>query len=641
MAENDITREENIAYMMVEDLKKEEKEETKENKENRETKAKKPYSRFIISLVAFIVTAVMAVCVGMYIESISSYNVYREMFATAWSDECKILQDRYSIMIIDNRDYLINSLQDSCLKYGVVESKNPNLTNEELSMISRYKVNNFDENFDITRCNVFSTDMTSSKFVQYDMSSIFGYAILRTNDTYLDDYYADVEYEYDEKSDTYVYSEDGVSVALGRDGAEREYIYVVSYVTEPEKTGHGLYGVDDGYGTLTNPDLFIQLWVWLQLAYSLKYVAIVVEIVLCIILLCIGIYWLTNMIRLMVKVVRTLSHIPRTIIMLLLISAITFIGCLFLFDFVIGLNTEGSIFLWFIGNFFIIWPICIYYSYNAQLITEACEKLASGDMNVHINKNGMIGSFRNQADSINTIRDSINMAVEERMKSERLKTELITNVSHDIKTPLTSIINYVDLLGREEFDNPEAREYIDVLSRQSARLKKLIIDLIEASKATTGNVDLEMMPCDAKLILEQVIGEYEEKMAAENLSLVVHMPETSTSIMADSKSLFRVFDNLLVNIQKYSMPGTRAYVDLESRDNKAVFVFRNMSKEPLVEDGSMFMERFYQGDISRNAEGNGLGLAVSKSLTELMGGNIEVLTDGDLFKVIISFDSLK
>lgn len=693
MADNEFTREDNINLEAVDELKdindqnasdetlsdmdkkgKSKKSDKKIFKKaaisdadkTSDKKGKKMRKKIIGSLIASVIIVALMVVIGAYIDKIDSYDIYTKPFATNWQEECEILQARYSIMILDNRDYLINALQNTNLKYGIVESKSDNLTDEELSMLSRYKVHNFDENFNISRCNVFFAELNDDTEISYDMSSIFGYAHLYNNRT--DSYYDYYDYDAfaDEDSDEYVVveTEDG-EIAVEKVGADetysedanpdgtiegdsenaqlsdnndKKYVYVVSYVTEPTQTGRGLYGVDNGYGTITNPDLFIQLWVWLQLGYSLRYVVIVAEVILSIAFLGICLYWMINIVKLLTKAVKAMSYVPRTIVFLIAVSVISFFVFLFSSAF-FDIGEELAILSWLLFNVFIVWPISIYYSYNAKLITDACEKLASGDMDVHVNSTGMIGDFKKQAASINTIRDSINLAVEERMKSERLKTELITNVSHDIKTPLTSIINYVDLLGRQEFDNPEAREYIEVLSRQSARLKKLIIDLIEASKAATGNVELEMMPCDARLILEQVIGEYEEKLSEQNLSLIVHMPEESATIMADSKSLFRIFDNLLVNIQKYSMPGTRAYVDLEHRDDKAIFVFRNMSREPLVEDGSLFMERFYQGDISRNAEGNGLGLAVSKSLTELMGGSIEVITDGDLFKVVISFDS--
>jgi len=228
-------------------------------------------------------------------------------------------------------------------------------------------------------------------------------------------------------------------------------------------------------------------------------------------------------------------------------------------------------------------------------------------------------------------------AVNERMKSERMKTELITNVSHDIKTPLTSIINYTDLIAKENCDNEKVREYSVVLLRQSERLKKLIDDLVEASKASTGNLDIHLTPCDATVFVTQAAGEYAERLAAAQLQLVTKMPENAVSIMADGRRLGRVFDNLMNNICKYSQSGTRVYLTLEDHGGEAVFSFKNTSREELNISEDELMERFVRGDSSRNTEGSGLGLSIAKSLTELQGGSIAVTVDGDLFKVVLHF----
>jgi signal transduction histidine kinase len=223
------------------------------------------------------------------------------------------------------------------------------------------------------------------------------------------------------------------------------------------------------------------------------------------------------------------------------------------------------------------------------------------------------------------------------MKSERFKTELITNVSHDIKTPLTSIINYVDLLGKEPLDNPTAQEYLEILNHQSARLKKLIEDLIEASKASTGNLPVHPELCDATVMLTQVVGEFKERAEANSLDIVVDSPEPPINIMADGRHLWRVIDNLMSNICKYALPGTRVYIDLERRDGMVVMTFRNISRDRLNISSDELMARFVRGDSSRNTEGNGLGLSIARSLTELMEGDLEIRIDGDLFKAILRF----
>ena len=228
-------------------------------------------------------------------------------------------------------------------------------------------------------------------------------------------------------------------------------------------------------------------------------------------------------------------------------------------------------------------------------------------------------------------------AISERIKSERMKTELITNVSHDIKTPLTSIINYVDLLQKEQIENDKAKEYLEVLDRQAKRLKKLIEDLIEASKAATGNIKFQMESVNARMILNQSIGEFEERLAGNQITLVSNVPEEDVYVWADNRYLWRVFDNLMNNIVKYAQPGTRAYVDMTQSEGTITFTFRNTSKNELNISADELMERFVRGDASRNTEGNGLGLSIARSLTESMDGKMDLAIDGDLFKVILTF----
>ena len=226
------------------------------------------------------------------------------------------------------------------------------------------------------------------------------------------------------------------------------------------------------------------------------------------------------------------------------------------------------------------------------------------------------------------------------MKSERMRTELITNVSHDIKTPLTSIINYVDLLKKEGVDSENAPEYLEVIDRQSARLRKLTEDLIEASKASTGNITVNAERTDVNVLLSQANGEYQSKLAARDITTVLSLSETSLFILADGRLLWRVFDNLLGNINKYAQSGTRVYLSSEhDRDGKVRITFRNISHAPLNISGDELMERFVRGDASRNTEGSGLGLSIARSLVELQGGTFDIEIDGDLFKAILTFPS--
>ncbi|MCI9598413.1 MAG: sensor histidine kinase [Firmicutes bacterium] len=300
----------------------------------------------------------------------------------------------------------------------------------------------------------------------------------------------------------------------------------------------------------------------------------------------------------------------------------------------------GAVLLWLLEAIAV--SICvIHVALVLKRLKEGGKRLAEGDLSYQIDKKGMWFDFAEHADDLNSIGKGMSKAIEERMKSEHFKAELITNVSHDIKTPLTSIINYVDFLKKEEIDNEKAQAYIEVLDRQSRRLKKLTEDLVDASKAATGNVPMQLAPCQIGVLMEQTMGEYKEKAEASDLRFIIKMPDEELRIMADGRRLWRVFDNLLGNICKYSQPGTRVYLDLKKMDGKAVIMYRNTSKYELNISEEELMERFVRGDSSRHTEGSGLGLSIARNLVELQGGNFQISIDGDLFKVIIRFDLLQ
>lgn len=263
--------------------------------------------------------------------------------------------------------------------------------------------------------------------------------------------------------------------------------------------------------------------------------------------------------------------------------------------------------------------------------------LAAGDLSYQVDTSRMVLDFKSHGEDLNHIAQGMAAAVEERMRSERMKTELITNVSHDIKTPLTSIINYADLIGQEPKDSDKIPEYAAVLTRQSERLKRLIEDLVEASKASTGNLEVNLAPCQPGVLLTQAAGEYEQKLKDAGLDLVTRQPETAVTILADGRRLWRVFDNLMNNICKYAQRGTRVYLTLEERDGQAVISFKNTSRAPLDIPAEELLERFVRGDAARTGEGNGLGLSIAKSLTELQQGTLDLTVDGDLFKVVLKF----
>lgn len=276
-------------------------------------------------------------------------------------------------------------------------------------------------------------------------------------------------------------------------------------------------------------------------------------------------------------------------------------------------------------------------------LKDGAKKIADGETDYKIDTTHMLPEFAAHGETLNCIQDSVRVAVAERMKSERMKTELITNVSHDIKTPLTSIINYVDILSKEGDLSDKEAEYLAVLQRQSARLKKLIEDLIEASKASTGNLEVHMEPTDVEMLLEQALGEFEERLAACKLQPVVtnyltkkYGAQADCHVMADGRHLWRVFDNLIGNIIKYAQPNSRVYIDIDEEEQGEIAVtFKNISKEPLNISGDELKERFVRGDRSRNTEGNGLGLSIAQSLMELQNGKVEIMIDGDLFKVVL------
>lgn len=320
----------------------------------------------------------------------------------------------------------------------------------------------------------------------------------------------------------------------------------------------------------------------------------------------------------------------KVILVMLVLAFFEGIGVLMFF------NSDIALLLWLLEKL-VLYPLVLWYCVQLNQLKNGTEKIAGGEPGYQISTKRMTGIFKEQGEQINHISDGMTHAIEERMKSERFKTELITNVSHDIKTPLTSIINYVDLLEKEELHNETAQEYLEVLERQSSRLKKLIEDLIEASKASTGNLPVHLERLEAGIFMTQTVGEFEEKTKAAGLDLVIEKPETPVYIMADSRHFWRVIDNLMNNICKYAQNGTRVYINLEVKEAQVSITFRNTSKYPLNISSDELMERFVRGDASRNTEGSGLGLSIANSLMDLMGGTFRLYVDGDLFKVVLGF----
>ncbi len=297
---------------------------------------------------------------------------------------------------------------------------------------------------------------------------------------------------------------------------------------------------------------------------------------------------------------------------------------------------EAALPLWITKSVLIL-PVIIYSSLMLRKLQKGGKALARGDISYRIDTRGMLWDFRRHGEDLNSISSGMALAVEERLKSERMKTELITNVSHDIKTPITSIINYSSLITNEECSCEKHREYSEVLVRKSEHLKRLLDDLVEASKATTGNLEICPEPCDATVLISQAVGEYVERCRDADLELICDTPSAPIMIMADQRRIWRIFENLLSNACKYSLPNSRIYLSVEKANGYAIFNIKNTSLSPLNISPDELTQRFVRGDSSRTTEGNGLGLSIAKSLTELQGGTMDITIDGDLFKVTLTF----
>lgn len=280
--------------------------------------------------------------------------------------------------------------------------------------------------------------------------------------------------------------------------------------------------------------------------------------------------------------------------------------------------------------------VVIYCGYCYGIIRKGIQRMNAGDLDEKIETKYLIGSFKTIAEELNRLADVVTVAAEKQMKSERMKTELITNVSHDIKTPLTSVINYVDLLQQPHTEE-EGEAYLEVLSRQSLRLKKLVEDLMDMSKASSGNMAVNITTVDAVETVNQALGEFADKLDAAQLTPVFRTPDSQLHMQADGRLTWRVLSNLLSNVVKYALPGTRVYVDLLRLNKSVVLSVKNISREELNISAEELTERFVRGDTSRNTEGSGLGLNIAQSLMRLQHGNMELTVDGDLFKVTLTF----
>ena len=331
-----------------------------------------------------------------------------------------------------------------------------------------------------------------------------------------------------------------------------------------------------------------------------------------------------------------LNNIPfiwKTVVVIVTLSFIE-LFCLLAF-------TRSLILAFWLIEKLIVTPIVLLIAINIYTIKSGVDRIAEGDIEYKMDTRYLLWDFRKYGESLNNISSSMHRVVDQRMKSERMKTELITNVSHDIKTPLTSIVTYVDLLKNSDNLPDELSDYVDVLDRNGKKLTKLVNDLVDASQASQGSIKVNMQPGDAGIMFTQAAAEYDERFKSAGLTPVVTVPDSSLIIMADGRLLWRVFDNLLSNICKYSLSKTRVYMKAEELNGKIRLSFSNISKCPLNVSPDELMERFVRGDSSRNTEGSGLGLSIAQSLISLQNGTLSLDIDGDLFKATIEFDKVK
>ncbi len=298
-------------------------------------------------------------------------------------------------------------------------------------------------------------------------------------------------------------------------------------------------------------------------------------------------------------------------------------------------DTDMLLFFWLLEKIIIV-PVVLYFAIGCYKLRKGARALADGDLSQQIDTHLLLADLKAHGKDLNNIGCGVAKAVEERLKSERMKTELITNVSHDIKTPVTSMINYSDLIQKEE-STEKIKEYAEVLQRQSAKLKNLVDDLVEASKASSGNLEVNLEPFEIGVLVTQAAGEYENRLKDAGLELIVNRPDAELMIMADGRRMWRVFDNLLNNICKYALSGTRVYLTLEQKGQEVIVTFKNTSREALNIAPEELFERFTRADASRHTEGNGLGLSIAKSLVQLQNGTLDLAIDADLFKAVLCF----
>jgi len=353
----------------------------------------------------------------------------------------------------------------------------------------------------------------------------------------------------------------------------------------------------------------------------------------CLLMIFRGIRFCVRGVRAIFRLLPVIWQWLLTAALMVLAAAIT--GAFAFFDNSYIRVDEGACFLFFLTGLICV-GVVLYGGYCFGTILKGAKEMAKGNLDHKVSTRYLLGAFKDCGENLNSLSSAAMVAAQQQMKSERMKTELITNVSHDIKTPLTSIINYVDLL-QQPHSEEEGAQYLEVLARQSQRLKKLTEDLVEMSKAATGNVVVDIGEVDASEAVLQALGEFGDKLDSVPLSIVFRQPEEPVYIRADGRLTWRVMSNLLSNAVKYAQPGTRLYVEVLRCEGQVRVSFKNISREQLNVAADELMERFVRGDASRNTEGSGLGLNIARSLMQVQQGDLQLFVDGDLFKVTLTF----
>lgn len=651
--------------------------------------------KIIVALLVWLL-CIIGFCISGYVVNfMSEHLVYSSNREGVMKDYNERILDTYSIYALqDYQDnYNLETLNQTNFKFGILHTDD--FESIDLNDLNQYEVTNFEKGINLTDANIYSCNLNEGTQI-YSNLSLFRYSYISNEQNYdtgsyqIDGYYykvsnhtfyyqanemlfpgelipvvisngqeigvsllnderdqwlnTDEEVELSElgivlqlkdikvignntisennalnvATDRNYYFEDRMLVIEDPVLYENDSYYVVSYVENPMN--------------IEKNDLFVQAEQLVDWLFILKYVFPI--IMGCLFIL--GCFCFLYVLGQAIKRCRQMWYgnvklFWRTVLVLAGISFIEFILIVQL-----HYDIEVLLLFWLLEKV-IVYPVIIAWVIQLSRIQKGSEHIMEDDFLHQVDVNHLYYDFKRIGDNLNTLRIEMEAAIAERMKSEHFKTELITNVSHDIKTPLTSIINYVDLLQKENIDNQTVKEYLEVLSRQSDRLKKLIDDLMQVSKAATGNLETNMETGEVNVALAQVVGEYEERLSSQDIRLHVTIPDEPVYIMTDSRHLQRIFDNLMINIDKYAQPMTRAYVSLEKNEKSAVITFRNTSKDKLNITSEELVERFVRGDESRSTEGHGLGLAIVQSLTDLMGGQFELHIDGDLFKVILKF----